>query len=41
MNKLINYGLVTCTNDGNRVYYSLNTTTFEKLIASQKEIFLS
>ena len=41
MNKLINYGLVTCTTDGNRVYYSINTETFEELISHQQKLFCS
>ena len=40
MNKLINYGFITSTTDGNRVYYSLNTSTFKELIEYQKELFL-
>lgn len=41
MNKLINYGLVTCTTDGNRVYYSINTESFEELISHQQKLFCS
>ena len=40
MNKLSNYGVITSTTDGNRVYYSLNTSTFKELIEYQKELFL-
>lgn len=40
MNKLINSGLVICTIDGNRVYYSINTETFETFISNQKLLFL-
>lgn len=40
MSKLINSGLITCTTDGKRVYYSLDTEAFEKLISNQRELFL-
>ncbi|MBD7915494.1 winged helix-turn-helix transcriptional regulator [Clostridium sp. Sa3CUN1] len=40
MSKLINSGLITCTTDGKRVYYSLDTDAFEKLIVNQKKLFL-
>lgn len=41
MNRLINYGFVSCTTDGNRVYYSLNIEAFETLLLRQKELFCS
>lgn len=41
MSKLINFGLVICTTDGNRIYYSINTETFETLISHQKILFCS
>lgn len=40
MSKLISSGLITCTTDGKRVYYSLDTDAFERLIQNQKELFL-
>ncbi|MGG7142327.1 ArsR/SmtB family transcription factor [Clostridium nigeriense] len=39
MSKLINYGLVICTTDGKRVYYSLDTEAFEMFIMRQKDLF--
>lgn len=40
MNKLIAAGLVSCTIDGNRVYYSVNKDTITELIEKQKELFI-
>lgn len=39
MSKLINYGLVVCTTDGKRVYYSLDNEAFERFIMRQKDLF--
>lgn len=39
MSKLINYGLVVCTTDGKRVYYSLDNEAFETFIMRQKDLF--
>lgn len=40
MNKLITAGLVTCTMEGNRVYYSLNKGMLTGFIEKQQDLFL-
>lgn len=39
MNKLISTGLVSCSIEGNRTYYSLNKTAFFALLQRQEELF--
>lgn len=39
MNKLTGNGLVTCRNDGNRTYYTLDKSAFALLIRHQEELF--
>lgn len=39
MNKLISYGLVRCTAEGNRVYYSLDAQAIGLLLERQREVF--
>ena len=40
MSKLIATNLVKCTIDGNRIYYSLDTETWELLLKDQRSLFL-
>lgn len=39
MNKLIGYGLISCTTDGNRIYYSLDSDAVKALLRRQYALF--
>lgn len=40
MSKLLNAGLVTCTEDGNRVYYAINKPHLSALLQMQRDLLL-
>ena len=39
MNKLVDYGLVRCATDGNRIYYSVDQNAITLLLDRQKQLF--
>lgn len=39
MNKLVDYGLVRCATDGNRIYYSADQNAIALLLERQRELF--
>lgn len=41
MNKLVDYGLVRCATDGNRIYYSADPNAIALLLDRQRELFLN